>query len=76
VIGLISLTQLVVKGESISRQHEIRIHGPKTLKPKGRVCLISINLARVTGLTQDQGHIINLGSVAGREPYAGGRRDV
>lgn len=66
----------MIKGESISRQREIRIHSPKTLKPEDRVCLISINLERVTVLTQGQGHIINLGSVAGREPYAGGRRDV
>jgi hypothetical protein len=35
VIGLISLTQLVIKGESIGRQREIRIHSPKDFKARG-----------------------------------------
>ena len=41
VIGLISLTQLVIKGESIGRQREIRIHSPKDFKARGEGMLWS-----------------------------------
>ena len=56
VFGLISLTQLFVRGTSLSRLlPPVCSHAPPTEFKK-----------------RNSGHVINLGSVAGREPYVGG----
>ena len=56
VIGLISVTQLLVKGERfcLAFRSDTPSSVPLDFKARGT------------------GHVINLGSVAGREPYAGG----
>lgn len=56
VFGLIAVTQLLLKGGSLPRLHKARF-------------LTRIN---VDFKYKKSGHIINLGSIAGVEPYAGG----
>ena len=58
VVGLISLTQLLVKGSQ-------SLIPTSTLKT-------NINICGPEFKNKKSGHVINLGSIAGRESYAGG----
>lgn len=59
VLGLISMTQLLIKGDAI----------PFRIQP-----LLRLNPIPCTPdfKAKKAGHVINIGSIAGREPYAGG----
>lgn len=54
VLGLIAMTQLLVKRKLFPTDNSWFIHSPSDFKERNK------------------GHIINLGSIAGIEPYAGG----
>lgn len=57
VFGLIAVTQLFVKGQSVlTRRFYTHEHGTNITDFRKR----------------NTGHVINLGSIAGREPYVGG----
>lgn len=59
VFGLIAVTQLLIKGMTLSFNI-----APRHVQV-GELCMIDFKEKR-------SGHIINIGSVAGRESYAGG----
>lgn len=60
VLGLISVTQLFVKRQS------------SPLNPTCRVSVFGYSSTHTDFKAKNSGHVINLGSVAGREPYANG----
>jgi 3-hydroxy acid dehydrogenase/malonic semialdehyde reductase len=58
VLGLISMTQLLIKGHIYA------------LMSRKRILILKLGLTDFKA--KQSGHVINIGSLAGREPYAGG----